>query len=87
MPTLNDYRDREHHSFSSINQFINSCSLQYAFQRIYRAPKAFTPVSLIFGSVFHRVMEWVSLSRREEPLEAHEKGAFGARESLPRNSA
>lgn len=65
MPTLNDYRDREHHSFSSINQFVNICSLQYAFQRIYRVPKAFSPVSLVFGSIFHRVMEWVSLSRKE----------------------
>ncbi len=72
MPTLNDYRDREHHSFSSINQFINICSLQYAFQRIYRVPKVFTPVSLVFGSVFHRVMEWVSLSRREETVKANE---------------
>ena len=76
MPTLNDYRDREHHSFSSINQFINICSLQYAFHRIYKAPKAFTPVSLIFGSVFHRVMEWVSLSRREETVKAHEASAL-----------
>jgi hypothetical protein len=65
MPTLSDYRDREQHSFSSINQFINIFSLQYAFQRIYQAPKAFTPVSLIFGGVFHRVMEWVSLNRKE----------------------
>jgi CRISPR/Cas system-associated exonuclease Cas4 (RecB family) len=72
MLTRNNYRDREHHSFSSINQFINICSLQYAFQRIYKMPKAFTPVSLIFGSVFHRVMEWVSLARREETVKPQE---------------
>ena len=76
MPTLNDYRDREHHSFSSINQFINICSLQYAFQRIYKVTKAFTPVSLVFGSVFHRVLEWVSLSRREETVKANEASAL-----------
>ena len=76
MPTLNDYRDREHHSFSSINQFINICSLQYAFQRLYKVPKAFTPVSLVFGGIFHRVMEWVSLSRREETVKPADAAAL-----------
>jgi len=46
MPTLEDYRDREHWSFSALNQFVNICSLQYAFDRVYRLPKEFTPVSL-----------------------------------------
>ena len=76
MPTLNDYRDREHHSFSSINQFVNICSLQYAFQRIYRVPKAFTPVSLVFGGIFHRVLEWVSLTRQEQTVNANEASAL-----------
>jgi Holliday junction resolvase-like predicted endonuclease len=76
MPTLNDYRDREHHSYSSINQFVNICSLQYAFQRIYRVPKAFTPVSLIFGGVFHRVMEWVSLTRKEAKVKPGDASAL-----------
>jgi putative RecB family exonuclease len=49
MATLNDYRDREHWSFSAINQFLNICSLQYAFDRIYKLEKRFTPVSLSFG--------------------------------------
>ena len=76
MPTLSDYRSREHHSFSAINQFVNICSLQYAFQRVYKAPKAFTPISLVFGGIFHRVMEWVSLSRREETVKANEASAL-----------
>lgn len=56
MATLNDYRSREHWSFSSLNQFLNICSLQFAFDRIYRLEKTFTPISLSFGSAFHRAM-------------------------------
>ena len=63
MATLSDYRERKHWSYSALNQFFNICSLQYAFERVYRLPKAFTPVSLGFGSAFHRVMEWAALTR------------------------
>ena len=65
MGTLNDYRDREHWSFSALNQFLNICSLQYAFQRVYRLPQAFTAVSLAFGSAYHRTLEWLALTRKE----------------------
>ena len=65
MGTLTDYRARPHWSFSALNQFFNVCSLQYAFDKIYRLPKAFTPVSLSFGSAFHRTLEWVGLTRME----------------------
>jgi len=65
MATLNDYRDREHWSFSALNQFLNICSLQFAFDRIYKLEKTFTPVSLAFGSAFHRVLEWAALVRKE----------------------
>ena len=65
MGTLTDYRDRPHWSFSALNQFFNICSLQYAFDRVYRLPKAFTPASLSFGSAFHRTLEWVGLTRME----------------------
>ena len=65
MATLNDYRDREHWSFSALNQFLNICSLQFAFDRIYKLEKTFTPVSLAFGSAFHRVLEWAALLRKE----------------------
>jgi len=61
MPTLEDYRGREHWSFSALNQFVNICSLQYAFDRVYRLPKEFTPVSLSFGSAFHRTLEGLHL--------------------------
>jgi putative RecB family exonuclease len=65
MATLNDYRDREHWSFSAINQFLNICSLQYAFDRIYKLEKRFTPVSLSFGSAYHRALEFIHLMRKE----------------------
>jgi hypothetical protein len=65
MGTLSDYRDRPHWSFSALNQFFNICSLQYAFDKIYRLPKAFTPLPLSFGSAYHRVMEWAALTRMQ----------------------
>jgi len=63
--TLDDLRDREHFSYSSINQFFFICSLQWAFQRVYDVKAAFTPVTLAFGSAFHRVMEFVATQRHE----------------------
>ncbi len=63
--TLDDLRQREHFSYSSINQFFNICSLQWAFQRAYQLKPAFTPVSLAFGSAFHRVLEYVTTQRHE----------------------
>jgi hypothetical protein len=65
MATLNDFRSREHWSFSAINQFVNICSLQYAFDRIYKLPRAFVSVNLAFGSAYHRTLEWVALTRKE----------------------
>lgn len=65
MGTLTDYRARPHWSYSALNQFFNICSLQYAFDKVYRLPKAFTPASLSFGSAFHRTLEWVGMTRME----------------------
>ena len=78
MGTLDDYRDREHWSFSALNQFLNICSLQFAFDRVYRLEKAFTPVSLSFGSAFHRAMEWMHLVRKEggQPQESEARDLF-----------
>lgn len=63
MGTLKDYRERPHWSYSALNQFFNICSLQYAFDRVHRLPKTFTPLPLSFGSAYHRVMEWAGLTR------------------------
>jgi hypothetical protein len=57
-----------------LNQFFNICSLQYAFDKIYRLPKAFTPLPLSFGSAFHRVMEWAAFHAHAGP-DAHGCGA------------
>jgi len=65
--TLSDLRaDREHWSYSSINQFVNICSLQWAFQRLYNIKPEFTPVSLSYGSAIHRALEWINLKRMEK---------------------
>ncbi len=78
MPTLQDYRDRPRWSFSAINQFLNICSLQFAFDRVYKLRKAFTPLSLSFGSAFHRTLEWLSLSIHGDniPLESEVRDRF-----------
>ena len=79
MATLQEYRAREHWSFSALNQFINICSLQYAFDRIHRLPRAFTPVSLSFGSAFHRTLEWLFLTLKDgrRPHERETRDLFG----------
>jgi hypothetical protein len=66
MATLQQYREeRPHWSYSALNQFFNICSLQYYFDRIEKLQKTFTPVSLAFGSAYHRVMEWAALMRMQ----------------------
>lgn len=68
--TLEELRaDREHWSYSSLNQFLNICSLAWAFQRLYRLKPEFTPLTLSFGSAFHRTLETLTLSRKQgKPL-------------------
>lgn len=75
MGTLDDYRKRPHWSYSSLNGLLNICSLQWAFDHVYQKPKTFTPVSLAFGNVYHRVMEWISMSRMEHNLPSPESAA------------
>lgn len=63
--TLSRYRDRPHWSYSSLNQLLNICSLQYYFEKVERRPKPFRPLALVFGSAFHRVMESIALARQK----------------------
>ena len=65
---LNDYRDRPHWSYSSLNLLLNICSLQWMFEKLLRLPRPFTPVSLVMGSAYHRVMEFIALHRLEGRL-------------------
>lgn len=58
-------KQRDHHSFSSINQFLNICSLAYAFKYVYKLAPEFTPVSLLFGSAFHAAAEWIAYNRKK----------------------
>ena len=66
--TLNEYRNREHWSASSMNQLLSVCSLAWRFSHIDKLPRPFTPVALVFGSAFHRVMEFVAMHRLEGRL-------------------
>jgi hypothetical protein len=66
MSTLKEMSaSREHWSYSSLNQLLNICPLQWAMQRLYREKAEFVPVSLAFGSAFHRTLEALSLQRME----------------------
>ena len=78
MGTLKEYRARPHWSFSALNSFFNICSLQYAFDRIYKLPKTFTPLPLSFGSAYHRVMEWAGMVRLsgERPMPSEASDLF-----------
>ncbi len=62
---LKELRLRPHHSFSSLNKFLNICTLQYAFSYIYRLPPEHTPVNLVFGSAFHRTLEYLAKCRMQ----------------------
>ena len=68
--SLSNYRDRPHWSYSALNQLLNICSLQYYFEKIEKLQRPFTPVSLVFGSAYHRVMEHIAAHRMEGKLPA-----------------
>ena len=75
---LNDYRDRPHWSYSSLNQLLNVCSLQWMFEKLLKLPRPFTPVSLVMGSAYHRVMEFIAMHRLEGrlPMPAETRDLF-----------
>lgn len=65
---LSDMRLRPHWSYSSLNQILNICSLQYFFEKIEKLQRPYTPVALVFGSAYHRVMEFIAAHRMEGNL-------------------
>ena len=75
---MNTYRDRPHWSYSSLNQLLNLCSLQWFFDKVERLPRPFTPISLAMGSAYHRVMEFIALTRMEGkvPSESDTRALF-----------
>ncbi|HQA43676.1 MAG TPA: PD-(D/E)XK nuclease family protein [Phycisphaerae bacterium] len=50
--------DREHWSYSQINQFLKICPLQFAFQRLFRMQPEFVTENMPFGSAIHRTAEY-----------------------------
>ena len=75
---LSDYRERPHWSYSSLNLLLNICSLQWMFEKLLKLPRPFTPVSLVMGSAYHRVMEFIAMHRLEGrlPLPAETRDLF-----------
>lgn len=63
--SLTEYRDRPHWSYSSLNQLLSICGLAWRFSHVDKLPQPFKPISLAIGSVFHRVLEFVSMNRME----------------------
>jgi putative RecB family exonuclease len=64
-PTLSVLRKTPHWSYSSINGFLNVCSLQWAFNYVYRQPPQFTPANLVLGKVFHQAATFVAGCRKD----------------------
>lgn len=62
--TLHELVGRPHWSFSSLNQLLNICSLQWWFQRILGLEPSHVPANLAAGSVHHRTMDQVYLARK-----------------------
>jgi Holliday junction resolvase-like predicted endonuclease len=60
---LSDIKSRPHWSFSSLNQLLNICSLQYYLQRIAKIKPAFASTNLVLGSAYHRTLEQVYLAK------------------------
>jgi Holliday junction resolvase-like predicted endonuclease len=60
---LTELRKKPHWSFSSINGFVNICSLQWAFQKIYKLESESSPIPLLFGTAFHKTAEWIATGR------------------------
>jgi hypothetical protein len=72
-PVLNlaELRRKPHWSFSALNTFINTCSLQWAFRYVWKVPAVSTPAALVFGGVFHSACTFAFRARlagRELPL-------------------
>lgn len=61
---LSDLKSRPHWSYSSLNQLLNICSLQYYFQRIAKIVATFASINLVLGSSYHRTLEQIYLARK-----------------------
>jgi len=62
-PTLGQLRKRPHWSYSSLNTFLNICSLQWAFRYVYGHDPCHTPAALVLGGVFHQALTFAFKKR------------------------
>ena len=73
-PQLSELRKQPHWSFSSLNSFINICSLQWAFRYIYKLEhEGSTPINLVFGTAFHKTASWVAILRQKDTYATSEE--------------
>jgi ATP-dependent exoDNAse (exonuclease V) beta subunit len=61
-----ELRKAPHWSFSSLNQILNLCSLQYAFRKVDQVQPDFVPVNLVFGKSFHKSVSHLYRGLREK---------------------
>ena len=66
-------REKPHWSFSSINRFMNICSLQWAFQYHYKLEPENMPVHLLFGTAFHGAASWIAIMRKQNIYPTNEE--------------
>ena len=65
MLSLMELRKKPHWSFSSINSFLNVCSLAWAFRYVYKEEPEHTPINLLFGKAFHDTAEFIAMHRMD----------------------
>ena len=61
--SLAELRQRPHWSFSALNTFLNTCTLQWAFRYVWKVPPVSTPAALVFGGVFHSACSFAFRAR------------------------
>jgi len=69
MVGISELRKEPHWSFSSLNTYLNICSLKYAFEYVYGAEHERTSASLPFGRAFHAAMSGFAASTASEQTE------------------
>ena len=73
---VNKLREKPHWSFSSLNEFINICLLQWAFRYIYQLESESTSVNLVFGSAFHKTATVILRQKNTFPTSKEVQEAF-----------
>ena len=63
----------QYHSYSSLNQLLNICSLQFYLERVLRSPKERVSAALVLGSAVDKALKTISedLIKGKAPNGAH----------------